>query len=166
MRVLMFDFSFSKRSKEIEGGFAFLLTAGPEYIGPAGLPPRFCLPFPSCCRARGLCVRACAKEISGAPKSSCDLAAFLDYPAADTNTHSTRAPSPRNEHHHVESKSGGTDVAVRAPGKQVVRNLCRHSSLFQSMIELIQPMAVITVMAALPLLLRWVGHFEVVQNTV
>eukprot|EP00903_Cladosiphon_okamuranus_P008738 g8370.t1 len=43
---------------------------------------------------------------------------------------------------------------------EVVSNLCRRSSLFQSMIELIQPMSIITVMAALPVLLRWVGHFE------
>ncbi|CAN0370276.1 unnamed protein product, partial [Hapterophycus canaliculatus] len=41
-----------------------------------------------------------------------------------------------------------------------VDNLCRRSSLFESMIELVQPTAVITVMATLPLLLRWVGHFE------
>lgn len=43
----------------------------------------------------------------------------------------------------------------------MVSKLCRRSSLFESMIELIQPMAVIAVMATLPLLLRWVGHFEV-----
>lgn len=43
----------------------------------------------------------------------------------------------------------------------MVDNLCRRSSLFESMIELVQPTAVITVMATLPLLLRWVGHFEV-----
>lgn len=29
------------------------------------------------------------------------------------------------------------------------------------MIELIQPMMIIAVMATLPVLLRWVGHFEV-----
>ncbi|CAM9768390.1 unnamed protein product, partial [Ectocarpus sp. 12 AP-2014] len=43
---------------------------------------------------------------------------------------------------------------------EVVKNLCRRSSLFESVVELTQPMAVITVMATLPLLLRWVGHFE------
>eukprot|EP00752_Nemacystus_decipiens_P006507 g5859.t1 len=43
---------------------------------------------------------------------------------------------------------------------EVVRKLCRRSSLFESMIELIQPMAVITVMATLPLLLRLVGRLE------
>ena len=44
---------------------------------------------------------------------------------------------------------------------KVVQALCQRSSLFQSMIQLIQPMCVIAVMATLPLVLRWVGHFEV-----
>ncbi|CAM9453944.1 unnamed protein product, partial [Sphacelaria rigidula] len=42
----------------------------------------------------------------------------------------------------------------------VIKMLCGRSSLFQSMVELIQPMMVIAVMATLPVLLRWVGHFE------
>ncbi|CAN0250372.1 unnamed protein product, partial [Ectocarpus sp. 4 AP-2014] len=47
---------------------------------------------------------------------------------------------------------------------EVVKNLCRRSSLFESVVELTQPMAVITVMATLPLLLRWVGYFEASGN--
>ncbi|CAN0427215.1 unnamed protein product, partial [Ascophyllum nodosum] len=43
---------------------------------------------------------------------------------------------------------------------QVIKAMCDRSSLFQSMVELIQPMCVIAVMETLPLLLRWVGHLE------
>ena len=43
---------------------------------------------------------------------------------------------------------------------QVIKAMCERSSLFQSMVEVIQPMCVIAVMATLPLLLRWVGHLE------
>ena len=43
---------------------------------------------------------------------------------------------------------------------QVTKAMCERSSLFQSMVEVIQPMCVITVMETLPLLLRWVGHLE------
>lgn len=43
----------------------------------------------------------------------------------------------------------------------MIKALCKRSSLFQSMIELVQPTCVIIVMSTLPLLLRWVGHVEV-----
>lgn len=45
--------------------------------------------------------------------------------------------------------------------EQMIKALCKRSSLFQSMIELVQPTCVIIVMSTLPLLLRWVGHVEV-----
>lgn len=44
---------------------------------------------------------------------------------------------------------------------QVINDLCKRSSLFQSMIEMVQPSVVIAVMSTLPMVLRWVGHLEV-----
>lgn len=68
----------------------------------------------------------------------------------------------RTELNRTESFCGATAWDRRT---QVVAKLSHRSSLFESMIELVQPMAVIAVMSTLPLLLRWVGHFEASNTT-
>ncbi|CAM9956998.1 unnamed protein product, partial [Phaeothamnion confervicola] len=43
---------------------------------------------------------------------------------------------------------------------EVVKSLCARSTIFESAIELVQPLCLIGLMATLPALLRWVGHLE------
>ncbi|CAM9189765.1 unnamed protein product, partial [Choristocarpus tenellus] len=43
---------------------------------------------------------------------------------------------------------------------EVIKNLCAQSTLFESLVELLQPLSLIILMATLPRLLRWVGHLE------
>ncbi|CAM9272225.1 unnamed protein product [Discosporangium mesarthrocarpum] len=43
---------------------------------------------------------------------------------------------------------------------QWVKDICAESALFQSLMELIQPLCLLGLMATLPRMLRWVGHVE------